>query len=86
MIISGDAFGSTNRMFFSTKDADNDVHVDSCAIRFKGGWWYNKCHAANLNGLYLEGDHKSYADGIEWTSWKGIHYSLKHTKMMIRIM
>ncbi|XP_056001820.1 angiopoietin-1-like [Ostrea edulis] len=41
-----------NGMKFSTKDRDNDRHHGSCADSHFGGWWYNSCHDAYLNGLY----------------------------------
>ncbi|XP_078603871.1 ryncolin-1-like [Branchiostoma floridae x Branchiostoma japonicum] len=73
-----------NGMPFSTKDRDYDATSYSCAQRFKGAWWYAACHHANLNGLYHAGDHTSYADGVNWKTWKGHYYSLKHTEMKIR--
>ncbi|XP_078701986.1 microfibril-associated glycoprotein 4-like [Branchiostoma floridae x Branchiostoma belcheri] len=71
-------------MFFSTKDRDNDTNDLSCAQTYKGAWWYESCHDSNLNGLYHAGHHHSYADGVNWVSWKGTYYSLKHTEMKTR--
>lgn len=69
---------------FSTKDRDNDKAKGSCANLYKGGWWYHACHGANLNGLYHLGAHKSYADGINWVTWKGHHYSAKRSEMKMK--
>ncbi|XP_035684426.1 microfibril-associated glycoprotein 4-like [Branchiostoma floridae] len=69
---------------FSTKDRDYDENPTNCAQRFKGGWWYGSCHSANLNGLYHAGSYTSYGDGVNWSTWKGSRYSLKHTEMKIR--
>ena len=70
---------------FSTKDQDNDARPwRSCAITYKGGWWYEDCHDSNLNGLYHGGTHTSYADGVNWLSWRGHYYSLKFTEMKLR--
>ena len=71
-------------MAFSTKDSDNDGYKGNCAVLYKDGWWYNACHAANLNGFYHHGAHKSYGDGINWRHWKGYHYSLKSASMKMR--
>ena len=71
-------------MQFSTKDQDNDRQIGSCAVTFKGAWWYNKCHKSNLNGQYLGGPHKTYADGINWWALRGHHYSFKRSEMKLR--
>lgn len=68
---------------FSTKDVDNDVSNSSCAQRYRGAWWYDACHASNLNGFYIGGSHTSYGDGVEWKTWRGYYYSLKATTMKI---
>ena len=50
-----DAMNYHNGQQFSTYDSDNDQHSGSsyiynCAYRYQGGWWYNSCMHANLNG------------------------------------
>ena len=85
---SGDAEDSMtvwhNDMDFSTKNNDNDEHSGNCAEVYKGAWWYNRCHTSNLNGLYLRGNHDSYADGVNWKAWKGYYYSLAVSEMKTR--
>ncbi|XP_076085486.1 microfibril-associated glycoprotein 4-like isoform X1 [Mytilus galloprovincialis] len=72
-----------NGMPFSTYDHDADDSPLNCAAQYKGGWWYNHCLIANLNGRYLSGHHNSFADGIDVIIWHGTHYSLKTVTMMI---
>ena len=71
-------------MQFSTKDQDNDSKSHSCAVKYKGAWWYNGCHESNLNGQYLGGHHGTFADGINWKAFRGYHYSLKRCEMKLR--
>ncbi|XP_064092582.1 techylectin-5A-like [Macrobrachium nipponense] len=82
---AGDAFTTHSGATFSAKDIDNDAHpTESCSVVYKGAWWYTSCHASNLNGKYLSGNHTSYADGVNWSGWLGHYYSLKKTEMKIR--
>ncbi|CAI5763100.1 Fibrinogen C-terminal domain-containing protein [Podarcis lilfordi] len=81
----GDSFSGHGGMAFSTQDKDNDTNEKgSCAVVYKGGWWYSVCHSSNLNGLYLKGEHSSYANGINWYSGRGHHYSYKYADMKFR--
>ncbi|GFT22626.1 techylectin-5A [Nephila pilipes] len=74
-----------NNRKFSTIDQDNDDHKEiSCALRYKGGWWYGACYYANLNGLYLRGPHESLENGVNWKTFKGYYESLDSTEMKIR--
>lgn len=74
-------------MQFSTRDQDNDRYLQgSCAQENKAGWWFNRCHAANLNGKYYRtGKYKGQFDnGVVWGTWRGLWYSLRHTTMKVR--
>ena len=73
-----------NGQAFTTNDQDNDKYSINCAEKYHGAWWYRDCHESNLNGGYLNGTHSSYADGMNWETWRGYKYSYKTSKMMIR--
>ncbi|XP_025754264.1 fibrinogen-like protein 1 isoform X1 [Oreochromis niloticus] len=71
---------------FSTYDQDNDNYNGNCAEEDKGGWWFNKCHSAHLNGKYYpSGYYNSVTDdGVVWYTWRGWWYSLKTSIMKLR--
>ncbi|XP_063807211.1 ficolin-1-like, partial [Pseudophryne corroboree] len=81
---AGDSMEGHNGMMFSTIDQDNDQEKGNCAQVYKGAWWYNDCHWANLNGQYLPGKHTIYAVGINWSTGKGFNYSYRQSEMKIR--
>jgi angiopoietin 2 len=71
-------------MGFSTKDMDTDHWSGSCSdTRGNGGWWFNGCGLANLNGMNL-GQNKNSYDGILWYFYAKDNRSFKSTKMMIK--
>ena len=52
-----DPLANHNGQYFSTYDRDNDASSGNCAYRSQGGWWYNNCYHANLNGRHqISGD------------------------------
>ncbi|XP_043195769.1 fibrinogen-like protein 1 [Amphibalanus amphitrite] len=82
---AGDGLSRANGVGFTTRDVDNDQYTaGNCAELYKGGWWYDACHNANPNGLYLRGPHGSYADGVNWRFWRGYHYSLPSIEIKMR--
>ncbi len=54
---------------FTTRNQDNDTNIGNCAVSYKWAWWYWTCHSANLNWLYLNWIHNSYANGINWSGF-----------------
>uniref|UniRef100_A0A1X7UNX5 Fibrinogen C-terminal domain-containing protein n=1 Tax=Amphimedon queenslandica TaxID=400682 RepID=A0A1X7UNX5_AMPQE len=81
---AGDSLTQHNGRRFTTHDQDNDdSQTVNCAFASRGAWWYSSCHFSNLNGLYLAGQHPSNGNGVNWSSWKGINYSLRITEMKV---
>nr|XP_054759495.1 angiopoietin-related protein 1-like [Lytechinus pictus] len=60
---AGEGLDAANGQAFSTYDNDHDDGIGNCASLYKGGWWYNNCYTANLNGVHgLQND----LEGIVW--------------------
>ena len=66
---------------FTTKDKDNDEVELNCAKQYYGAWWYERCHDANLNGLY---NNTETGRGVVWRQFGGYDSTLKRTVMKIR--
>ncbi|XP_068798458.1 fibrinogen alpha chain [Struthio camelus] len=88
----GTEYTSHAQMQFSTFDRDHDRWEESCAEVYGGGWWYNSCQAANLNGVYYLGGHYDprynvpyeIENGVVWIPFRASDYSLKVVRMKIR--
>ena len=81
-----DAMEYHNGQYFSTFDHDNDNYVYNCAFRAQGGWWYNNCYYANLNGRHeLSGLSGTFGTGerLRWRSASGYEI-YTHSEMKIR--
>ncbi|XP_061190237.1 ficolin-1-like [Saccostrea echinata] len=80
MMKTGSSSTVLNGMFFSTSDRDNDRHGGlNCADLYKGGWWFNSCHRAFLNGKWL-----SRGWEYPWSSKFQSGTSVRETIMMIK--
>ena len=89
MYAAGDAMASHDDNEFSTKDRDNDHLIPARFVTGRctdsnGGWWYNACGLANLNGKYYHYRSDSTWGGIFWTGWVDNGKSLQRTEMKIR--
>ncbi|XP_053769741.1 tenascin-X isoform X3 [Desmodus rotundus] len=78
---AGDSMSYHSGSVFSARDRDPNNLLISCAVSYRGAWWYRNCHYANLNGLYGSiVDHQ----GVSWYHWKGFEFSVPFTEMKLR--
>eukprot|EP00105_Crassostrea_gigas_P000190 XP_011411909.1 PREDICTED: ryncolin-1-like isoform X1 [Crassostrea gigas] len=80
---AGDSLEYQNGMNFSTRDQDNDNAKKDCAAEYQGGWWFNICYHAFLNGPYQKSA-KHTTLSINWYALGNEHRALKRASMMIR--
>ena len=83
-----DAMADHNDQQFTTYDNDNDKYITrNCGYLYQGGWWYNACHAANLNGPHvtpsLPGVVQTHAK-LMWHDGSG-YQVLSSVEMKIRV-
>ncbi|KAK8766441.1 hypothetical protein V5799_006777 [Amblyomma americanum] len=86
--IGWDSLSNSDGMMFSTYDQDNDGATSTdCAAKYQGGWWYNNCFKANLNGLNLNGNYEGDIGSIDWINHGNLTvytYSYPNAIMLIR--
>jgi len=81
---AGDTLRIDNGMAFSARDNDQDRWSGSCSsTRGNGGWWFNGCGLANLNGLNLQSGATGY-EGILWYFYAKDNRSFRSSRMMIK--
>ena len=73
---------------FTTFDNDNDANTTgNCAVNFRGGWWFDDSHYANLNGVYYANKLDAISSqaprghGIRWGFCWNVTYPA-HTSLM----
>jgi ficolin len=73
-----------NGMPFSTRDRDNDPYTTvNCAENYKGGWWYNNCMQAQLNGIYRHNTATRGWMAVIWGTITSSSRSLKFAEMKL---
>ncbi|KFB44890.1 hypothetical protein ZHAS_00012801 [Anopheles sinensis] len=77
---AGDAMDVNRGQRFSTSDREKDE--EKCALDKRGGWWYEKCSYANLNGPYVNGTNEW--SSMNWYKFKEDYRGLSYSRMMMR--
>lgn len=74
-----------NRMKFSTLDRDNDKSAGkNCASKWSGGWWFNDCFEAFLNGPYeKKSGNSDRCSNIHWFHTR-CENSIRKSEMKVR--
>ncbi|XP_038114241.1 ficolin-3 [Culex quinquefasciatus] len=75
---AGDYLSHHKGMKFTTRDSDNDINSENCAVKYHGAWWYKGCHWSNLNGEH------SKENNYKTINWFNSGVGLKYSRMMIR--
>ncbi|KAK2143000.1 hypothetical protein LSH36_888g00003 [Paralvinella palmiformis] len=79
---AGDGLSNHNNMMFSTKQRDNDMSRNNCAVKYGAPWWFSTCHYSLLTGKY--GSSLPHASGITWSKSWGYSKFARSAAMMIR--
>ncbi|XP_061190756.1 ficolin-1-like [Saccostrea echinata] len=79
MLNTGSSGKDLSGMAFSTRDRDDDLITGNCAEYNKGGWWFNSCHNAFLNGPWA-----SDTWNRPWYPTISNGANIVETKMMIK--
>ncbi|CAH1784659.1 unnamed protein product [Owenia fusiformis] len=91
---AGDSMLNNNHGQFSTKDSDNDDYSESCAVYYRGPFWWRACGPqGSVFGIYSKSSKCTEPyDCITWHYWpeklpgvvNNSYYSFKKVKLKIR--
>ena len=79
-----DSLAFQDNMKFSTKDHDSDTLGDSCAINYKGAFWYKNCYNVHLNGIYPP-DNAQDDTYISWMTPSRLFGGIVFSEMKFRV-
>ncbi|CAK8674371.1 unnamed protein product [Clavelina lepadiformis] len=82
---AGDSLSFHNNRQFSTKDRDNDLAADQCALRHSpegAAWWFKDCFRSTLNAPW--GRSNGAWTRIIWHAWASHDTPMKATTMKVR--
>ena len=80
-----DAMAYQNQQQFSTYDNDNDNYEYACGYTHQGGWWYNACYLANLNGPHITPTYPGVNQRFARLIWNdGTYRDVASVEMKIR--
>ena len=82
-----DAMALHNGQQFSTYNNDNDRYSESCSFKYQGGWWYNSCYTANLNGPHTLPSTPGISEEHARLIWYDgtVYHDLSSADMKIRV-
>ena len=81
---AGDSLIYHNNMKFTTKDRDQDLLTENCAVLREGAWWYKSCLQSNLNGIFPGTTFISSSNYMCWTHLNGLRGDIIFSEMKIR--
>ena len=80
----GDGMSMSKGMAFSTSDRDNDKFAEgSCAVAYRGAWWYNQCSLVRLNSLF-PGEGATDNHVMKWNSWNEGNGTIEFSEIKLR--
>uniref|UniRef100_A0A182MY95 Fibrinogen C-terminal domain-containing protein n=1 Tax=Anopheles dirus TaxID=7168 RepID=A0A182MY95_9DIPT len=59
--------------------------ANNCARSYGGGWWFDKCYHAHLNGRY-HGRHHQHKKGVSWNAFHQEYTMKMHSVSTMRIL